>query len=160
MKIEMVPIGTVYSTRTEAIDDGWQTETCVIRLAEQFSGKALQGLVDFSHVEVVYWFHTVDSAEIETGARHPRGNPEWPLVGIFAQRGKGRPNRIGCTICRLMRIDGPQLEVEGLDAIDGTPVLDIKPVMAEFLPSEPVRQPTWSHELMRAYWKVEEGPGL
>ena len=84
--------------------------------------------------------------------RHPRNNPEWPEVGIFAQRAKNRPNRIGCTICRVIRRDGRRLWVAELDAIDGTPVLDLKPVMAEFLPREEVRQPKWAGELMSQYW--------
>ena len=83
----------------------------------------------------------MDIAKVVTGARHPRNNTAWPSVGIFAQRGKNRPNRIGSTICRVLRVQGTQLYVAELDAIDKTPVLDIKPVMAEFLPREPVRQP-------------------
>ncbi len=75
-----------------------------------------------------------------------------PAVGIFAQRGKNRPNRLGSTTCRLMRIEGTRIFVAELDAIDKTPVLDIKPVMSEFLPREPIRQPAWSRELMRQYW--------
>ena len=90
---------------------------------------------------------------IETGARHPRNRADWPLVGIFAQRGKNRPNRLGLTTCRIVRVDGLAIEVEGLDAIDGTPVLDIKPVMVEFLPRGDVRQPDWSRELMQGYWQ-------
>jgi tRNA (Thr-GGU) A37 N-methylase len=86
------------------------------------------------------------------GARHPRNNQQWPAVGIFAQRGKNRPNRLGTTICTLVRVEGRALVVQELDAIDGTPILDIKPVMAEFLPRSAVRQPAWSHELMREYW--------
>jgi tRNA (Thr-GGU) A37 N-methylase len=94
----------------------------------------------------------VDTSNVVTGARHPRGNKDWPEVGIFAQRGKDRPNRIGSTICRVARVEGTRLFVIELDAIDGTPVLDIKPVMAEFLPRGEVWQPEWSHELMREYW--------
>ena len=73
-------------------------------------------------------------------------------MGIFAQRGKGRPNRLGVTIVEVVRREGRTLTVTGLDAIDGTPVLDLKPVMAEFLPRTAVRQPEWSRELMRNYW--------
>jgi tRNA (Thr-GGU) A37 N-methylase len=90
---------------------------------------------------------------VERGARHPRGNTAWSKVGIFAQRGKGRPNRLGVTIVEIVGREGRVLTVTGLDAIDGTPVLDIKPVMTEFLPRTPVRQPGWSHELMRNYWE-------
>jgi tRNA (Thr-GGU) A37 N-methylase len=86
------------------------------------------------------------------GARHPRGNLTWPFTGIFAQRGKNRPNRLGTTICQLVRVEGIVLHVSGLDAVDGTPVLDIKPFMQEFLPRSLVRQPEWSRELMKDYW--------
>jgi len=86
------------------------------------------------------------------GARRPRNNPEWPEVGIFAQRAKGRPNRLGSTIVSVLGVDGRQLRVAELDAVEGTPILDIKPVMVEFLPRTSVRQPAWSHELMRQYW--------
>jgi tRNA (Thr-GGU) A37 N-methylase len=98
----------------------------------------------------------VPDAKIVFGARHPRNNLEWPAVGIFAQRGKNRPNRIGSTICRIVRVDGTKLYVSELDAIDGTPVLDIKPVLAEFLPRQEIRQPAWSHELMHDYWQSKK----
>ena len=94
-------------------------------------------------------------ARVVHGARHPRNNQDWPAVGIFAQRGKNRPNRIGSTIVRVLRCEGRSIVVAELDAIDGTPVLDVKPVMQEFLPREKIRQPAWSHELMGNYWKVE-----
>ena len=73
-------------------------------------------------------------------------------MGIFAQRGKNRPNRLGTTTCRLLQVDGTKLNVAGLDAIDGTPVLDIKPVMKEFLPRGALAQPEWATELMASYW--------
>jgi len=86
------------------------------------------------------------------GARHPRGRTDWPRVGIFAQRAKARPNRIGVTTCELVGIDGRLVRVRGLDAIDGTPVLDLKPYMAGFAPRTTVREPDWAVELMRDYW--------
>jgi tRNA (adenine37-N6)-methyltransferase len=73
-------------------------------------------------------------------------------VGIFAQRARNRPNRLGSTICKIIRIEATRLYVSELDAINGTPVLDLKPVMSEFLPRDTVRQPVWAHELMRQYW--------
>jgi tRNA-Thr(GGU) m(6)t(6)A37 methyltransferase TsaA len=146
------PIGFIEATRKQAEDDYWGGEQACISLAEPFTAEALQGLDDFSHVEVLFLFHQVPAAKIVFAARHPRNNPDWPAVGIFAQRGKNRPNRIGSTICPIVRIDGARLYVSELDAIDGTPVLDLKPVMAEFLPRVRIRQPQWSHELMREYW--------
>jgi tRNA-Thr(GGU) m(6)t(6)A37 methyltransferase TsaA len=148
-------IGFVQAIRARAEDDFWGGEQACITLTEHFTADAFQGLSDFSHVEVLYLFHEVQPSKIVTGARHPRNNQDWPSVGIFAQRGKTRPNRIGSTICKIVRVDGVKLYVSELDAIDGTPVLDIKPVLAEFLPRGEVRQPAWSHELMRLYWLMK-----
>ena len=101
---------------------------------------------------MLFYFHGVPDAKIETGARHPRGRTDWPLVGIFAQRGKNRPNRLGLCACKILSVSGLNIEVQGLDAIDGTPVLDLKPVMREFLPRGELTQPAWATELMRDYW--------
>jgi tRNA-Thr(GGU) m(6)t(6)A37 methyltransferase TsaA len=150
--LELQAIGYVEASRTHAEDDYWGEEQSCIVLEDRFTPDALDGLEAFSHVEVLFAFHQVDPAKIVSGARHPRNNPDWPAVGIFAQRGKNRPNRIGSTICRVVKRDGLRLTVLELDAIDGTPVLDIKPVMREFLPREEVRQPEWSRELMGFYW--------
>ena len=94
----------------------------------------------------------MDENKIETSARHPRNNPNWPKVGIFAQRGKNRPNRLGVTVVKIIKREGTRLTIQGLDAVDGTPVLDIKPVICEFLPRGEVNQPEWAGELMREYW--------
>lgn len=152
MIAQIEAIGVVRAVRMHAEDDHWGGEEACIELAERFPAEALQGLGAFSHVEVLFLFHQVDASKIVDGARHPRNNPAWPAVGIFAQRGKNRPNRLGSTICSVLRVDGRRLFVSELDAIDGTPVIDLKPVMAEFLPRGEIRQPAWSHELMRAYW--------
>ena len=154
MKLELEAIGRVEAARTRAEDDFWGGAESCITLAERFEPDALDGIEDFSHAEVIFFFDRVDPTKIVTGARQPRNNRDWPAVGIFAQRGKSRPNRLGSTICRIVRRDGRRLIVAELDAIDGTPVLDIKPVMSEFLPRGEVRQPAWSSELMRAYWDV------
>lgn len=146
------PIGYVHGARRRAEDDYWGGEVSRIALSSEYSAEALRGLASFSHVEVIYLFHQVPTSKVVRGARHPRNNPAWPEVGIFAQRARSRPNRLGVTICRLARIEDAQLHVVELDAVEGTPVLDIKPVMSEFLPREPVRQPEWSRELMREYW--------
>ena len=155
MTEQVQAIGFVEAVRPHAEDDFWGGEDACIAFTEQFAPEALQGITDFSHVEVLFLFHQADPSKIVTGARHPRNNPACPAVGIFAQRGKNRPNRIGSTICRVIRVEGTKLYVSELDAIDGTPVLDIKPVMIEFLPREEVHQPAWSHELMQQYWKFK-----
>jgi tRNA (adenine37-N6)-methyltransferase len=153
MHYTIEPIGHIRGGRTEPTDDDWGDSRATIELdAGRFAPEALAGLDGFSHAEIVFLFDRVPPEKIETGARHPRGRADWPLTGIFAQRGKNRPNRIGVTICRVLTVDGLRLHVQGLDAIEGTPVLDIKPVMREFLPREEVRQPAWVSELMAAYW--------
>jgi tRNA-Thr(GGU) m(6)t(6)A37 methyltransferase TsaA len=149
----MVPVGFVAAARAHAEDDYWGGEQATIVLTRTFTAEALRGLDEFSHIEVTYFFHQVEPSKVVTGARHPRNNRAWPRVGIFAQRARSRPNRLGSTICRLLRVEATSLVVAELDAIDATPVLDIKPVMAEFLPRGAVRQPQWSHELMRDYWR-------
>lgn len=150
--VHVTPVAHVRDGRTRPEDDNWGAERATIVLEDDFPPEALFGLDAFSHAEIIFQFHLVPDGKIETGARRPRGNPDWPLVGIFAQRGKNRPNRIGVTVCRIVSVSGREINVEGLDAIAGTPVLDIKPVMREFLPRGEILQPDWSRELMRDYW--------
>lgn len=152
MNITLQAIGRVHSSRGDVRDDGWDHEQVHIELDARFGGDALAGVDSFSHVEVVFFMDRVEAAKIETGARHPRNNANWPAVGIFAQRGKNRPNQLGITVCRVMRVDGARLYLEGLDAVDGTPVLDIKPWVAEFGPRGAVHQPAWMDALMAGYW--------
>ena len=153
MEVTLEPIGFVVGGRAEPVDDKWGDVDATIVLDGALVGpEATVCLDEFSHLEVVYLFHLVDAAEVSLGARRPRGNPEWPEVGILAQRAKARPNRIGVSRCELVDVDGLKLRVRGLDAVDGTPVLDVKPFMVEFAPRGPVYQPAWASELMRSYW--------
>ena len=152
MTDEIRPIAFVHAPRIAPEDDFWGGESAAITLVDEIPSEALVGLGEFSHVEVLFQFHAVAADKIVCGARHPRNNPDWPAVGIFAQRGKNRPNRIGSTICRILEVSGRTVRVAELDAIDGTPVLDLKPVLQEFLPRDPVRQPAWADDLMREYW--------
>ena len=155
--ITLDPIGYVRSARADLRDDDWGNVTARIEISERLGAQCLDGLEEFSHAEVIFHFDRVPEGAIEWATRHPRGNTAWPRVGIFAQRGKDRPNRLGSTVVEIVGRDGRSLTVRGLDAIDGTPVLDIKPVMAEFLPRGSVRQPAWSHDLMRDYWQLRSG---
>ena len=150
--INLSPIAFVKNIRAEIEDDHWGNVISVIELDSAFGEEALFQIESFSHAEIIFYFHLVDENKIETGARHPRNNKDWPSVGIFAQRGKNRPNQLGVTTVKILKREGRQLFVQGLDAIDGTPVLDIKPVMKEFLPREEIRQPGWATELMKNYW--------
>lgn len=155
MKIEFTPIAIVQNSRKDITDDFWGGIVSQIILDERFTENALKGIEEFSHLEIVFYFDKVKPEDIRTSAGHPRGNPEWPETGIFAQRGKNRPNRIGLTIVKLQRREGRDLFVTGLDAISGTPILDIKPVIREFLPEGGIEQPKWAGELMKDYWKKD-----
>lgn len=151
--VALIPIGVVGSERAVPEDDNWDAVSSFIELdATRFTTDALAQLDAFSHVHVLFVMHQVTDDKIEMGARHPRNNTALPKVGIFAQRGKNRPNRIGETICRVERIDGLRVHVHGLDAIDGSPVLDIKPWVRQFGPRGEVRQPEWMDDLMQRYW--------
>jgi tRNA-Thr(GGU) m(6)t(6)A37 methyltransferase TsaA len=150
--ITLHPIGTVRNSRPTVDDDHWGSLVSTIELNDSLGDDALEHIDDFSHAEVIFFFHHGEEGKVETGARHPRDNQNWPKVGILAQRGKDRPNRLGLTTVKIIRRTGTTLVVEGLDAMDGTPVLDIKPVMKEFLPRGEVHQPAWATELMHNYW--------
>jgi tRNA (Thr-GGU) A37 N-methylase len=151
--IMMRPIGRVVGGRADPEDDHWGELTCRIELDPAVvTPEATLGLDSFSHVEVVFVFDGVDPDAVCTSARHPRGRSDWPLTGILAQRAKDRPNRIGLTTCPLVSASGLSVQVSGLDAIDGTPVLDIKPFMASFGPRGTVREPSWVAALMTDYW--------
>ena len=151
--VTLVPVGRVVGGRVEPADDGWgAVEAEIVLDATTYGPDDLAGLEAFSHLEVVYWFHHPAAATPITGLRHPRGRADWPAVGVFAQRAKNRPNRLGVSVCRLLGVDGLRVRVEGLDAIDGTPVLDIKPYSAGFAPRGPVVEPEWAEALMDGYW--------
>lgn len=153
MAITLKPLAYVRGGRAEMLDDNWGEVRAVIEIdGDQFTPDTTAGLATFSHLLVVYHFHQADPAKITTAARHPRNNPAWPKIGIFAQRAKNRPNHLGVSACRLLKVDGLQLHVQGLDAIADTPVLDIKPYMRGFEPCGTITEPDWTREIMANYW--------
>ncbi|MEO7983669.1 MAG: tRNA (N6-threonylcarbamoyladenosine(37)-N6)-methyltransferase TrmO [Bacteroidota bacterium] len=152
MDIILQPIAFVKNTRTDLSDDFWGSILSEIELVEDIPAEALNGIDEFSHLEIIFHFNQSDQSEIVFSG-HPRGNKDWPHTGIFAQRKKDRPNALGLTIVELVKRDGNTIWVKYLDAIDGTPIVDIKPVMKEFLPAGEIRQPKWAVELMKQYWK-------
>lgn len=149
---QVKPVAYVRNHRRAVEDDQWGDVVSRLTLVPELEAEALAGIEAFSHLEIIFYFDQVPDEKIQWGARHPRNNPAYPRVGIFAQRGKNRPNRLGLTIVRLLEREGRTLFVQGLDAIDGTPVLDIKPVLREFLPQGEIRQPAWATDLMKEYW--------
>jgi tRNA-Thr(GGU) m(6)t(6)A37 methyltransferase TsaA len=153
--VNVQPIGWVRSARIEPEEDGWDAVASTIALdASAYGPQTLRGLDEFSHIEVLFVFHLVDPNTVTSSTRHPRAQLDWPESGIFAQRNTDRPNRIGSTVCRLVHIEGVNLRVIGLDAVDGSPVLDIKPHVVEFGARGAVRQAPYTHEMLANYWQV------
>ncbi len=150
-EIILKPIAFVKNSRKEKLDDNWSEVISEIELTDNLPEESLDGIESFSHLEILFFLDK--SVKTVTGSEHPRGNPRWPKVGIFAQRKKDRPNHIGLTVVNLIKKDGRKLTVSNLDAIDGTPILDIKPVFKEYLPKGEIKQPDWTGELMKNYWK-------
>jgi tRNA (adenine37-N6)-methyltransferase len=134
MRIDLQPIAFVSNSRTEPVDDNWEPVLSTIRLADHIPTEALTGISEFSHLEIIYY-------------------SLYPLIGIFAQRKKDRPNKIGLTTVALIEHNERTIKVKSLDAIDGTPVLDIKPVLKESQPRTEIKQPTWAADLMKNYWR-------
>ncbi|MBF6062985.1 SAM-dependent methyltransferase [Nocardia terpenica] len=150
---EVTPIAHVVGGRTTPTDDHWAGTEAIIRIDDpRFTEESVQGLEEFSHLEIVFRFHLTDPTDLHLGARSARDNPAWPKVGIFGHRNMRRINWIGVSRTRLLKVDGLDLHVAELDAVDGTPVLDIKPWFAEFGPRGEVRQAPWSTEMLKDYF--------
>ena len=122
--MQVQPIGTVHSPIKERGFRDFRDTVSTIVVEDEFA-EALDGIEAYSHITVLFWFHL--SEKPSTLKVHPRGDPRNPLRGIFATCSPVRPNPIGMTVVRLLERRGNELRVRGLDAIDGTPVLDIKP---------------------------------
>ena len=149
MEVEF--IGVVENGVAEATDENWGSVVSEIRLRADLAD-GLRGLETFSHAVVVFLMHT---AAFDAGShltRRPRDRPDMPALGIFAQRARHRPNPIGVTTVAIDRIEGASLFVRGLDAIDGTPVLDLKPHVPIYDSPGTPRVPEWVGRLMAGYF--------
>lgn len=145
-QIILKPIGTVHNQVKEPKRDGWEAVTSEITIDAGWR-EHLEGLEEFSHIVVLFWMHQSTVGSRPPSKVHPRGRADLPLVGLFATRAPHRPNPIGVSVVRLIERRNNVLTVIGLDAIDGTPVIDIKPYMpATDNPSE-VRMPDWVDKL-------------
>lgn len=151
MNFTIKPIAFVSNARTEIKDDHWGSVVSEIELAQDVPEASLKNISMFNQLDIIYLFDQVKDQDIVYSG-HPRGNPDFPEMGIFAQRKKDRPNRIGLCRVELIQHSGRKLLVKHLDAIAGTPVLDIKPVFNEFELNSPIKQPAWVELLMKNYW--------
>jgi len=153
LRFEITSIGTVRNERTDIQHtDNWGAVRSAITIDERFGEACLQGLEGFSHVEVLFIFDQFPENVDFREPRPYRGRCDLPPVGVFAGRGPRRPNRIGLTCCAIESVRGRELTVVGLDAVSGTPVIDLKPTMAEFRPAT-TKQPEWVSRLMSEYFQ-------
>lgn len=144
-------IGVVYNDVKEPTDEGWGGVESEIVLDETLAD-GLDGIEAFSHVLILYWMHRAAEAEPVRLRRHPQGRQDVPEVGIFAQRARHRPNPIGVAAVKLLRREKNRLFVRGLDAINGTPILDVKPYVPQFDAVDSPQVPEWVNRLMQGYF--------
>ena len=148
--IEMTPIGRVENTVAEKKDTAWGANVSSIILEEQYAG-GLAGLDRFSHAIILYYLDQAQFVKEKHLQRRPQNREDMPMVGIFSQRAKDRPNRIGMTSVEIVSVSDRTLTVKGLDAVNGTPVLDIKPYYPVYDRKEAV-VPEWVDRLMEHYF--------
>lgn len=150
-EIRLSPIGYVRSPVTTQRDDAWGAVTARLELLPELA-PGLLGLGEFSHAIVLTYLHEATFDPGRHLQRRPRGLAHLPLSGIFAQRAKDRPNPIGVTAVKVLGVEEEALLVRGLDAIDGTPILDIKPYVPEFDQVADPTLPAWLREIMQGYF--------
>ena len=150
MQIVMEPIGYVENEVKNRKDVAWGEDSSTIVLREEFFS-SLNGLEDFSHAIVLYYLDKASYEKDKHLQRRPQNREDMPLVGIFSQRGKDRPNHIGMTSVQIVSVSDDSLTVKGLDAIDGTPVLDIKPYYPVY-DKKDAQVPEWVDRLMEHYF--------
>ena len=150
-KIIIEPVGYVSSPVSERMDENWGKVKSKIILEPEFAG-ALLGLEDFSHAIIVSYLHEANYEKEKHLQRRPRNLKTMPMLGIFSQRAKNRPNPIGITAVRILKAGNDYLEIKGLDAIDKTPILDIKPYYPHYDKIDEAKVPEWVNILMKGYF--------
>ncbi len=150
-QVSLEVIGTVRNNRSSAADRDWGAVVSTIEMAPRFAA-GLEGLDAFSHVLVLFHMHLDPDREPPALVRRPRGRADMPALGVFAQRGRMRPNPVGITACEIVRVEAGRLVVRGLDAVEGTPVLDLKPYFPVLDRRDDARVPEWVNRLMEGYF--------
>lgn len=149
--LTIYPVGFVTNDAHEMVDENWGDVISTIVLKPEFKG-ALKGLEDFSHVMILTYLHNASYIPEKHLKRRPRGLENMPVVGLFSQRVKDRPNPIGVTVVNIVNVGDDYLMVRGLDAIDQTPVIDIKPYYPHYDKKDNCRIPEWVNRLMENYF--------
>ena len=144
LKICLEPVGFV---KTDAVGHEVRDKKVISQIVfrEELT-EALEGIEEFSHLFILFWLNEISDQERKIMKVHPRGRSDMPLLGIFATRTPHRPNPIGLTRVKLLNVEGNIITVQGLDAFDGTPVLDIKP-FDRWDTTEDFKVPEWWLEL-------------
>jgi tRNA-Thr(GGU) m(6)t(6)A37 methyltransferase TsaA len=146
-KVTLDPIGYVRSPEKKSRRGSFDEVVAEIVVSDDLV-EALEGLGEFSHLEVIYYMHVAEPDREFKPTTHPMGLRELPRVGLFATRSPHRPNPIGLTLCELLSIEGNRLTVRGLDALDGSPVLDIKgPSRRDRDLGATMRFPAWTERI-------------
>jgi tRNA-Thr(GGU) m(6)t(6)A37 methyltransferase TsaA len=149
-ELKLAPIGRVIQgRRPDDQGDAWEEAPALIQVDDTWAG-ALDGVEGFSHLWVVWWLDRSEGRQVPLKVR-PEGRREMPEVGVLATRSPVRPNPLALTVVRLLHREGTRLQVRGLDAFEGTPVLDIKPYLqrGDLIPE--ATSPPWIQELWRLH---------
>ena len=150
-EIKLKAIGFVSSSVIEQTDEKWGQITSRILLQPEYVG-ALSGLGDFSHAIIITYLHQAKYEKEKHLQRQPRWFESMPKVGIFSQRAKDRPNALGVTAVKIINVEDDYIKVQGLDAINETPVLDIKPYYPQYDKIDSPKVPDWVNLLMEKYF--------
>ena len=140
--VGLKPIGIVRNRVREPRMEGWEDVLSDIIIRKNLTD-ALDGIEGYSHVVVLFYLHKVTDEERSRTQCHPRGDPRYPLQGVFATRTQHRPNPVGVSVVALVKRRRNVLRVRGLDAINGTPVLDVKPHVPHYDAPSEARVPEW-----------------
>jgi tRNA-Thr(GGU) m(6)t(6)A37 methyltransferase TsaA len=151
MELGIRPIGYVKTSVKKETDENWGKIISEIIIDRRYA-KGLKGLDNFSHIIIVFYMHKASFDIRSHLLRKPQGKQDMPFLGIFAQRAKHRPNPIGITSVELISVNDNIIQVKGLDAIDETPIIDIKPYFPIFDSKTNVRTPDWVERLMKNYF--------
>ena len=151
MRLALKPIGEVRSPVSAQRAGHWGEVVSELHFTEAMA-EGLQGIDEFSHLLVLFWMHRASFRPRRDLLRRPGGRRDMPCRGIFAQRASGRPNGLGATVVRLLAHQGAVLRVQGLDALDGSPILDVKPYFTPFDRAPAPVEPQWVARLMRGYF--------